>query len=88
MDRLSIEDAEDLAKEGFTAACMANVPSGEKLNSIGKQLADTMRENERLHKALVNARHILRVENLLESWSENTKIIDEVLRNKESADKS
>ena len=49
---LSIEDADDIAKIGFMAACMANVPTGGKLGFIGQQLSDTMRENERLRNCL------------------------------------
>ena len=54
---------------------------GEKISwgeetAIMDQAAD---EIDRLREALTNARHILRVENLLESWTENVKKIDEAL---------
>ncbi len=52
MDKLSIEDAEDIAEKGFTAKCMMNVPTGEKLSFIGQQLLTAMRENEMLWAAL------------------------------------
>lgn len=64
MDKLTIEECDELAKMGFAAPCMTNVPMGEKLNFIGKQLAETMRENERLRMAL---KEIAAGENLLET---------------------
>lgn len=75
-DRLSVNDIEDIASgRGHFSLVERN---------LAKRLADTMRENEILRGALANARHIMRVENLLESWAENTKIIDDALSYKES----
>ncbi len=52
----------------------------EEIQLCHKEMVDAiMRENEMLREALGNARHIMRVENLLESWSENVKKIDAAL---------
>lgn len=59
------------------------ITSKEDWDNVILKVAHSIRENERLREALISARHILLVENLLEVWPENAKKIDEALLNKE-----
>lgn len=56
-----------------------SMADGQLKKKILMLLEDLMAERLRMRWALVNARHILRVENLLESWPENIKKIDEII---------
>lgn len=77
MDKLTIEDVENAIERSAAH-------QGQPLVGVYQQLSDSMRENEQLRKALISARHILRVESLLDVWPENAKKIDEALLNKDS----
>jgi hypothetical protein len=66
--------------EKFIGRQYADRSPNQEAVVVAKQLLATMRREAKLRDALVNARHILRVENMLQKWPENTKIIDEALQ--------
>jgi hypothetical protein len=52
MDKLTIEQAVEISEHGFLAPSLANKNIMGMTSHIAWQLADTMRENERLRDAL------------------------------------
>ncbi len=74
----------DPASPSGDVPCITFMKGGKVLGVLVGEVAtlihNIMQENAKLREALINARHILRVENLLEAWAENVKIIDEALR--------
>ena len=74
-DRLTIHwPSEDDRKLLLASSCDKGI-----CNKMLGMIDAAIQREARLKLALVNARHIIRVENLAEDWPENVRIIDEAL---------